>query len=984
MKKTVSVILAFLMLMSIFVVPFSVNAAEGGSNGEFGYVISGKEVIITSYLGTQYNVTVPETIDGCTVTTIGTGVFAHKDASALRSVSLPASVTVLEDAAFTDLSSGFVLYYYGTKTDWDNKVSVGSGNDGFTLQRMRFLYKNTFWYYVNTWGNITISSSRDSVADVTIPDTIDGYTVTEILGYCFDDDWTTKTLWLPDSVKHLGYCSIGECSIEAIRIGSGLQTISQSAFEHNTHLTDIYYNGNEEQWKKIEIEESGNERLKEVTMHYVEEVNSFDVTGVIEPVADEKASFNAVSTEAYSVGTFVWYNVTDGFKLKESDTFEAGKTYRAQIELYPRWGYRFIYDNVSAKINGEKATYSSIPGVSTYNGITIKKEFVCTETRVISNVEITDVVEPKVGETPSTEYNVLTKGVTVSKVVWSYSEKEDDNTTIMKSGEKFEAGRYYSVYFTLSADDGYKFAVNSNGVNTYTATVNGKKPSVYTINSSTSQKESAIKYFFPELSESPEEPEATAIEEISISNLFVPRVGKTLAQTADADGHYTVEGISWYDVYAEKWLSASSVVESGKQYEANIHVRADEGYEFVDYTTIPATINGSPASEVTSVAEEEHGKVLNVRVTYPAFDNNLTEIYEIEVKDVTAPVDGAAIVKSAADGEYFSVQNVSWYDVSANRWMQNGEKFVAGKDYEVNINVRAKDGCEFSTPIITIIATVNGYEATAGKMDFEEINEYLNIRYTFTCAEKTTEPKPTTTEPQPTATEPQSTTTEPQPTATEPQPITTEPQPTATEPQPITTEPQPTATEPQPTTEPETDEPEPERTDISGWKVSGIKNKSYTGKAVKQSVKVTDSGNYAEFTVTYKNNVNVGTATMKIVGIGEYKGSITKTFKITKAKQPMTAKGSTKTVKLAKARKSNQTVKNAITVKNAQGTVTYAKIAKGSSKYLTISQKGVITVKKYSKYKKNTVLKINVKVTAKGNKNYSAGSSNVTVKIKIK
>ena len=88
----------------------------------------------------------------------------------------------------------------------------------------------------------------------------------------------------------------------------------------------------------------------------------------------------------------------------------------------------------------------------------------------------------------------------------------------------------------------------------------------------------------------------------------------------------------------------------------------------------------------------------------------------------------------------------------------------------------------------------------------------------------------------------------------------------------------------------------------------------------------------------------------------------------------------TKTVKAKKLKKGKVTVK-AITVKNNNGAVTYAK-AKKSSKCLTINKKtGKITVKKGTK--KGTY-KINVKITAKGDKNYNSKTVTKTIKIKVK
>ncbi len=192
----------------------------------------------------------------------------------------------------------------------------------------------------------------------------------------------------------------------------------------------------------------------------------------------------------------------------------------------------------------------------------------------------------------------------------------------------------------------------------------------------------------------------------------------------------------------------------------------------------------------------------------------------------------------------------------------------------------------------------------------------------------------------------------------------------------------------QPVTEaPTTQAPatEPAKKDISGWKVEGIKNKTYTGNLIKQKFDVVSSeGEYAKYTVEYRNNKKVGTATVIIKGKGDYTGTIKKTFKITKANNPMTVKAVAKTASIKTLKKKAATVKGALSVKNNQGAVTYAKVAKGSSKFLTINKKGVITVKKGSTYKKNRKLKINVKVTAKGNASYKAGSKTITLTIKLK
>ena len=69
--------------------------------------------------------------------------------------------------------------------------------------------------------------------------------------------------------------------------------------------------------------------------------------------------------------------------------------------------------------------------------------------------------------------------------------------------------------------------------------------------------------------------------------------------------------------------------------------------------------------------------------------------------------------------------------------------------------------------------------------------------------------------------------------------------------------------------------------DISSWNVSGIEDKEYTGSAITQNVVVSKGEETATINVSYKNNVEVGTATVIITGTGNYIGTITKTFEIT-------------------------------------------------------------------------------------------------------
>ncbi len=84
--------------------------------------------------------------------------------------------------------------------------------------------------------------------------------------------------------------------------------------------------------------------------------------------------------------------------------------------------------------------------------------------------------------------------------------------------------------------------------------------------------------------------------------------------------------------------------------------------------------------------------------------------------------------------------------------------------------------------------------------------------------------------------------------------------------------------------------------DISTLKFGKISNKTYTGKAITPTVTVKDGDKKlvkgTDYTVSYKNNTKIGTATVTITGKGDYTGTKTLTFKIVPKKVKLTGKSS--------------------------------------------------------------------------------------------
>ncbi len=75
-----------------------------------------------------------------------------------------------------------------------------------------------------------------------------------------------------------------------------------------------------------------------------------------------------------------------------------------------------------------------------------------------------------------------------------------------------------------------------------------------------------------------------------------------------------------------------------------------------------------------------------------------------------------------------------------------------------------------------------------------------------------------------------------------------------------------------------------EKKDIATLTISDISDQEYTGQAITPEIIIKDGNNTlvkdTDYTVSYSENINVGEATVKILGIGNYTGETTKTFNI--------------------------------------------------------------------------------------------------------
>ena len=167
----------------------------------------------------------------------------------------------------------------------------------------------------------------------------------------------------------------------------------------------------------------------------------------------------------------------------------------------------------------------------------------------------------------------------------------------------------------------------------------------------------------------------------------------------------------------------------------------------------------------------------------------------------------------------------------------------------------------------------------------------------------------------------------------------------------------------------------------NGTTVSGVKNKTYNGKSQTQRVTLRTAGmtlkSGSEYKVSYSANKYVGTATVRISGTGNFKGTITKTFRIYPKGTTLTKVKKGKKSFTAHWKKTSKTYTSGYQLQYSKS----KKFKKAKTKKMTSYKKKSRKVTKLSK-KKTYYVRVRTYKTVKGKKYYSAWSKAKKVKTK--
>ena len=192
---------------------------------------------ITGYEGTNARLTIPETIDGVPVKSIGKRAFAFHDI--LSYLTLPEGLEEIEDEAFTDVQTLYYVEFPSTLKRIGDYAFRGYGGDDLNLpEGLEYIGKGAFIYAAPT-------------QDLIIPEG-----VKEIGPSAFASMVWTSNVYLPSTLEKLDEECFKNASLTYVYMdGTTLPEIADTAFAECSNLRDIDLNEHCTRQQMLDVQE---------------------------------------------------------------------------------------------------------------------------------------------------------------------------------------------------------------------------------------------------------------------------------------------------------------------------------------------------------------------------------------------------------------------------------------------------------------------------------------------------------------------------------------------------------------------------------------------------------------------------------------------------------------------------------------------------------------------------------------------------------
>lgn len=226
--------------------------------GQFYCIRNDNTAVVTKYLGSETQVTIPETVENYPVKEIGyaayyrtnltdviipdgvekIGYWAFTGCRNMRGVYLPKSVQYIENYAFDDNSQMLIMFESDVlpKTggdEWNRYTDYVMGVEQYGI------YDSEYYYCITKNNEATLGAYYGDEKNVEIPEQIQGALVVRVSGtFYYDED--LESIKLPESLSEIGKNTFGYCkNLKNVDIPKNVVNIGAYAFNFCQNIEKV-------------------------------------------------------------------------------------------------------------------------------------------------------------------------------------------------------------------------------------------------------------------------------------------------------------------------------------------------------------------------------------------------------------------------------------------------------------------------------------------------------------------------------------------------------------------------------------------------------------------------------------------------------------------------------------------------------------------------------------------------------------------------
>ena len=446
---------------------------NGTTDSRFTYTVNddGTSITLTKYIGTDTDVTIPSTIDGYTVTSIGIGVFencksltsvkmpstltrigdsAFNSCTKLTSIEIPSSVTSIGEYAFNfcesltniEIPNGITSIEKGTFYGCRGLTSVKIPSSVTNIGNMAFLFCDGLINIEISSGvtNIEADAFRlcKGLTDIKIPSN-----VKNIGNGAFSNCFGLKNVEMANGVESIENGAFANCSLlESVKIPSSVKNIAEGVFSGSDNVT-IYCESNSVAYQYA----IDNDIPYELTNRALESISVKTKPSKTTYIQGESLNLTGgVLTLTYNNNTTETVNMTDskvtisGFDSTTAGTKTVTVSYGGKTTTFTVTVNAKTLSSISVKTKPNKTTYKQGENLNLAGGqLTLTYNNNTTETvnMIDSKVTTSGFNNTTLGKqtiTVSYEGKTTTFDINIIQNI-NYEENEDGGITITGGDE---------------------------------------------------------------------------------------------------------------------------------------------------------------------------------------------------------------------------------------------------------------------------------------------------------------------------------------------------------------------------------------------------------------------------------------------------------------------------------------------------------------------------------------------------------------------